>query len=87
MNEHYKQIEHEAADPIRAEFGLPTASVLFHGGSSHVVMYGGVAERELLARGALRIGSVSFQRPARVPAGVVTVGAGRLRGAWGSGCN
>jgi hypothetical protein len=90
MNAHSKSVEFEAADPIRRGSSVPAASLLFHAGRSHVVRHGGSDERDLLARGALRIGMVLFHRPARdfQPAGsVAPLDASHLQGAWGSGHN
>ncbi|MEX2584227.1 MAG: hypothetical protein WD766_13220 [Gemmatimonadota bacterium] len=86
-----KYIEIEAAAPYRYGGIAPVAALLFFAGRPHVVAHRSVAERDLLDRGALHVGMVTFDGPTlagtRVPARLdpyPAVGAG-IR--WGSGRN
>lgn len=90
MKDHSKQLVREAADPILRGSSTAPASLLFFAGRSYVVGYGGSAERELLERGALRIGMVLFTRPTCAAAAVGAVApltAEHLDGRWGSIAN
>lgn len=86
-----KHVEIEAAAPYRYGGIAPVAALLFFAGRPHVVAHRSAVERELLDRGALHVGMVTFEGPSlagtRVPARLDPYPAAVASGRWGSGRN
>jgi hypothetical protein len=57
--------EIDAVVPVRERRGPPTAAVLYHGGRLHFVQQHSAAERRYLDEGALYVGTLRFDDPAR----------------------
>ena len=73
--------------PARQRGVAPVALVLHHAGTCHIVTQGSHAELDLVGRGAVHIGRVSFDPPRPPPSTLhrfVEVATGEASLCWGS---